>query len=209
MNRFGILMVLVCLFPAVLAAQEAPSAPKAEIFGGYSYLRNNGNGFNGWEAQTTFNFSRYLGVTAQFDGNYRNALTGTPLSSLSFLGISAGANQHMYDFLFGPTATARFGRNSVFAHALFGAAHDSLSAGASLPLIGGLSQNLTSATGFAMDFGGGLDIGITRHLAIRPVQIDYLQTRFNSTDALTFGLSTSTNARQNNLRYSAGIVFRF
>lgn len=210
MHKPGILTLVVCLLPCALWAQENTGAyPKAEVFGGYSYLRNNSTGFNGWEAQTTFNFSRFLGVTAQFDGNYRNALSGTPLSSLSFLGISAGANQHLYDYLFGPTATARFGRNSVFVHALFGGAHSSLSAGASLPIIGGLSSGLTSASGFAMDFGGGLDIGLARHIAIRPVQVDYLQTRFNSSDALSFGLATGTNARQNNFRYSAGIVFRF
>lgn len=203
-------ILVVCLLPSVLFAQENTGAfPKAEIFGGYSYLRNNSNGFNGWDAQTTFNFNRYLGVTAQFDGNYRNALSGTPLSSLSLLGISVGANQHLYDYLFGPTVTKRFGRNSVFAHALFGGAHSSLSVGASLPVIGGLSTGLTSASGFAMDFGGGVDIGLTRHFAIRPVQVDYLQTRFNSADALSFGLSTGTNGRQNNFRYSAGIVFRF
>lgn len=209
MNRFGILMAVVCLLPAGLMAQEAPSAPKAEIFGGYSYLRNNSNGFNGWEGQGTINLNRYFGVTAQFDGNYHNALSGTPLSSLSFLGASAGVNQHMYDYLFGPTVTGRFGKSSVFAHALFGGAHESLNAGASLPLVGGLSTGLTSASSFAMDFGGGLDIGLTRHLAIRPVQVDFLQTRFSPTDALSFGLSTNTNSRQNSFRYSAGIVFRF
>lgn len=212
MQRLGILMLVVCLLPSVLMAQEAPSAPKAEIFGGYSYLRNNSNGFNGWEAQGTVNFSRFLGVTAQFDGNYRNALSG-PLSSItsitSALGITPSVNQHFYDFLVGPTVTGRFGRNSVFAHALFGGAHSSLNAGVGLPLIGGLSTGVTSASGFAMDFGGGIDIGLTRHIALRAAQVDYLQTRFNAADALSFGLSTSTGARQNSFRYSAGIVFRF
>jgi hypothetical protein len=212
MHKFGIVTLVVCLLPAVLMAQEAPSAPKAEIFGGYSYLRNNSNGFNGWEGQGTVNFSRHLGITAQFDGNYRNALSG-PLSSItsitSFLGISPGVNQHFYDFLVGPTATARFGKNAVFAHALFGGAHSSLSAGVGLPFVGGLSSGVTSATGFAMDFGGGIDIGLTRHIALRAAQVDYLQTRFNAADALSFGLTTSTGARQNNFRYSAGIVFRF
>ena len=60
-----------------------------------------------------------------------------------------------------------------------------------------------------MAFGGGVDIGLTRHLAIRAVQVDYIRTQFNSIDALTTGLSSSLGNRQNNFRYSTGIVFRF
>lgn len=200
-----VIAVFFALLPSLVMAQEA-SAPKAEVFGGYSYLRNNSNGFNGWTGQGTVNFSRYFGVTAQVDGNYRNAAN---LSSFSVLGISLSANQHLYDFLAGPTATARFGRNSVFAHALFGAAHSSLGAGVSLPFISGISTGLTSATGFAMAFGGGVDIGLTKRIAIRAAQIDYVRTQFSTSDALLVGLSSSTGARQNSWRYSAGIVFYF
>jgi peptidoglycan-associated lipoprotein len=60
-----------------------------------------------------------------------------------------------------------------------------------------------------MAFGAGVDIGLTRHLAIRAAQVDYLRTQFNATDALTTGLSSSLGNRQNSMRYSAGIVFRF
>ena len=204
MGRF-VLAVFFALLPSLAMAQEA-SAPKAEIFGGYSYLRNNSNGFNGWTGQGTVNFTRHFGVTAQVDGNYRNP---AGLSSFSVLGISPSVNQHLYDFLAGPTATARFGRNSVFAHALFGAAHASLGAGVSLPFIGGISTGVTGATGFAMAFGGGVDIGLTRRIAIRAAQIDYLRTQFSASDALSAGLSTSTGAGQNSWRYSAGIVFYF
>jgi len=60
-----------------------------------------------------------------------------------------------------------------------------------------------------MEFGGGVDIGITRHLAFRAVQIDYLRTQLNTLDALSSGLSTSLDNRQNTMRYSTGIVLRF
>jgi peptidoglycan-associated lipoprotein len=82
-------------------------------------------------------------------------------------------------------------------------------AGFSVPIIGGVSTGLTSATAFAMAFGGGVDIGITDHIAIRAAQIDYVRTQFSTTDALTTGLSSSTNGGQNSFRYAAGIVFRF
>ena len=127
----------------------------------------------------------------------------------SALGFSVGANQRLTSYLVGPTVTANLGRNAVFGHALFGIARSSLGAGFSVPIIGGISTGVTSGTGFAMEFGGGVDIGITRHLAFRAVQIDYLRTQLNTLDALSSGLSTSLDNRQNTMRYSTGIVLRF
>jgi hypothetical protein len=206
----GILIsVMVCL-PSMIAAQIGGARPagseigtRATIFGGYSYLRNASNGFNGWEGQGTFNFTRNLGVTADVSG-----ASLTPFG-FSVLGVSAGTYQHLNNYLFGPTVTANLGRTSVFAHSLFGEARSSLGAGVTLPIIGGISTGIASAHAFAMAFGGGIDIGLTRHLAIRAVQVDYLRTQFNATDALTTGLSGTLGNRQNSLRYSTGIVFRF
>jgi len=204
MRMLVVLTSLIFLLPAVVAAQEE-AAPRATIFGGYSYLRNSGSSsFNGWEGQGTFNFSRHFGITADINGNYRT------LASFSLLpGVSITANQSVYNFLFGPTATTSFGRTSVFGHALFGQALSNLGGGISLPIIGGISSGVTSATAFAMAFGGGVDIGLSRHFAIRAAQVDYLRTNFCSADALSTGLFGNTNGRQNSFRYSAGIVFRF
>jgi hypothetical protein len=60
-----------------------------------------------------------------------------------------------------------------------------------------------------MAFGGGLDINLGRHLALRAAQLDLVRTQFSPTDALSTGLPTSTSGAQNFLRYSGGIVFRF
>ena len=210
MRKYGILISIILSLPSVLVAQSggaraagSENGTRANIFGGYSYLRNSSNGFNGWEGQGTFNFSRHLGVTAD--------VSGASLSPFSFsvLGLSASTYQHLNNYLFGPTATADFGRSVVFAHALFGEARSSLGAGVGIPIIGGISTGLTSAHAFAMAFGGGIDIGLTRHLAVRAVQVDYLRTQFSATDALTTGLSSSLGNRQNSFRYSTGIVFRF
>jgi hypothetical protein len=179
------------------------NATRAVVFGGYSYLRNGSSGFNGWEGQGTFNFNRYLGVTADVSGSILSPF------SFSTSGFSASTHQHVTNYLFGPTVTAGFGRSAVFAHALFGAAHSSLGAGVNVPIIGGISTGLTSANAFAMAFGGGIDIGMTRHFAIRAVQVDYIRTQFSATDALLTGLSSSLGNRQNSFRYSSGIVFRF
>jgi hypothetical protein len=212
MRKVGILSLVTLLLPVALAAQsnwpragyeEAPS--RVEFFGGYSYLRNNGNGFNQWEGQGTYNFTRHFGVTGDVGGGLLNGP-----GSVSFLGFSGGLQQHFYTYLFGPTVTTRVGkRSSVFAHALFGEAHSSLGAGVSFPVIGGISTGLTSANAFAMAFGGGVDFGLTKHIALRAAQVDLIRTKFNATDALTTGLSTSLNNQQNSLRFSTGLVIRF
>jgi hypothetical protein len=212
MRKLGIFLSLVLLLPLTLAAQsnwprtgyEQPSS-RVEFFGGYSYLRNNGSGFGQWEGQGTYNFTRHFGITGDVGGGRVNGP-----GSLSFLGFSGGLQQHFYTYLFGPTVTTSVGRrSSVFAHALFGEAHSSTGAGVSFPIIGGISTGLTSANAFAMAFGGGVDFGLTKHIALRAAQVDLIRTQFNATDALTTGLSTSLNNHQNSLRYSAGVVIRF
>ncbi len=51
---------------------------------------------------------------------------------------------------------------------------------------------------FAMASGGGLDIKVSRFIAIRPAQVEYFMTRFPD------GL----NNQQNNFRFGAGVVLR-
>jgi hypothetical protein len=200
------------------AQQETSQvATRGTLFGGYSLLHSSndlgstsigGSNFNlggslgGWEAQGTFNLTRHFGLTADFSGNSKQ------LAGFSALGFSAGTQQHMYDFLFGPTVTGYFGKSSVFGHALFGAAHSSLGAGITVPILGGISAPLDSSNAFAMAFGGGVDIGLSRHFAIRAAQVDFIRTNFNSLNSLT-GLTTGTSSNQNNFRYSGGVIWRF
>jgi hypothetical protein len=44
--------------------------PKAEILGGYSYLRSSDTNFNGWKATLVGNVNHWLGIAADFDGHY-------------------------------------------------------------------------------------------------------------------------------------------
>jgi hypothetical protein len=39
--------------------------------------------------------------------------------------------------------------------------------------------------------------------------VDFIRTNFNSLDALSSGLATSTSNNQNSFRYSGGVVWRF
>ena len=54
---------------------------------------------------------------------------------------------------------------------------------------------------FTMAVGGGLDFHINRNFSIRPVEVDYVLTRYTNP-------FTNTN-NQNNFRYTAGVVFKF
>ena len=221
MRLRAIFLTAMLSLPVFAMAQTELNEPatRGTVFGGYSLLHTNnslgsslgnfGSGFgngnlNGWEGQGTFNFTRHFGVTADFTGNSHQ------LAGFSALGFSVGTQQHMYQFLFGPTVTTYFGKSSVFGHALFGTAHSSLSAGASAPIIGGLSVPIDSGNAFAMAFGGGFDIGITRNFAIRAAQVDFVRTNFNSLDSLTSGLTSGIGSNsQNSFRFSTGVVWRF
>jgi hypothetical protein len=56
----------------------------------------------------------------------------------------------------------------------------------------------------AFDFvlGGGIDIPVTKSIAIRPAEVDFVLTRFGNA-------FTNSNNNQSNLRFQAGIQFRF
>ena len=56
----------------------------------------------------------------------------------------------------------------------------------------------------AFDFiiGGGFDIPLSKSIAIRPAQFDFVLTRFGNN-------FTHGNTNQSNFRHNAGIVFRF
>ena len=93
---------------------------------------------------------------------------------------------HDYSFLFGPTLTYRTEHVAPFFHALFGGNHINAS------ILGFPGSD----TAFAMAFGGGLDLPVGEHFGVRLAQVDWLRTQHFS-------------SRQNNIRFSTGIVFNF
>jgi outer membrane protein OmpA-like peptidoglycan-associated protein len=61
---------------------------------------------------------------------------------------------------------------------------------------------LPSENKLALTAGGGLDLTVRHHLAIRLIQAEYLMTRFDD-------FNTGSTATQNDVRLSSGLVFRF
>ena len=151
-------MSLIVLGGTAMAQDEAP---KAEIFGGFSYMRTPANNnVAGWNGQAVFNAKKWFGIAADVAGHYQTAdsVKGTSSASLT-------------SFLFGPQVADRAGRVTGFAHALFGFAHS----GDGFRLYG---VNVTgSHTDFAMAFGGGVDANVSDKAAIRVFQVDFEKIR--------------------------------
>jgi hypothetical protein len=192
-----------------------------EVYGGYSHNRvdvgpvedfdpgddlefddifDEREGFNGFNASATGNFSRYVG--AKFDYSYHQK---------SF-GFGGGDNTtiRLHNILGG----LQVKDNSTeatwkpFAHALVG--------------VGRTSADLTeldndledfSDTGFAAAIGGGLDVRVSPRIDIRIFQIDYNPMRFDFTDFGATGIPgtpTPTGDLKrtlHNFRIGIGIVF--
>jgi len=200
------------------AAFSQVELPKIEVSAEYSFLRFNpslpelsNSNFNGGGGGIAWFFSRYLGVKSEFIGyakdtwtvTFQTPLVVTPHNTVA--NIPAGsysANASMFTYQFGPVARIPFHRLTVFGEVLFGGAltngygniQRSIDLGhGTLPLTG--NQNT-----FAMVAGGGVDLRVSKRVALRLAEVDYFLTRY--TNPIT--LSTS----QNNFRYCAGIVFQ-
>jgi opacity protein-like surface antigen len=94
------------------------------------------------------------------------------------------------------------GRFQPFREALFGAA-DSGTFAFIYNEIHGISGAGNSNNSFAMELGLGVDIPVTKHMkhiSIRPVDVDYLLTKFGA---------QNYRASQNNFRYMLGVNIGF
>jgi opacity protein-like surface antigen len=178
--------------------------PRVEWFMGYSYLRaipqlaagNRMMWLNGGSTSIAFNFNRYLGIVGDFGGfNETRLLVSTVGVPSSVRAVDSGT---VFTYLVGPRLSYRtHERFTPFAQALFGGIHASEES-----LCPSCAPLLPSENSFAMTAGGGLDVKVRRHIAIRLIQAEYLMTRFEN-------LATGTTASQNDMRLSTGIVLRF
>ncbi len=182
--------------------------PRAELFLGYSYLRgaprNVGNRIvelNGGTASLAYNFNDWFGLAADFGGYADSRLILNGPGSASREVHSEGK---VFTFLVGPQLSYRkYRRLTPFAQVLVGVAHASDVTIDGCTGVPGCTA-LPSETAFALAAGGGLDLNLSRHFAIRLLQAEYVMTYFNDVSAGATGRS-----RQNDVRLSAGIVFRF
>lgn len=211
MRNFWTLLFCCALLPQVAAAQntsqttgpssspwrhpytyrgdkaKAMAAP-IEIFVGYSYLRANADPgqcgcfpMNGGSTEVAFHTWRWFSAVADLTGERSGSVNGGQ-HGLSLVSFTAG-----------PRFTYPVHRRyAPFVQTLVGGVHgfDTY-----FPVTSGPSG---ASNSFALLAGGGLDIRMKSWLAIRPIQADYFLTQ----------LPNGVSNRQNNLRLSAGVVFR-
>ena len=169
MRKFLVLLPLLVLPVSALAQQE----PKVEVFGGYSNLTANLNA-------SSFNMN---GVNFSVAENL-NSWFGGALDFSSHFGTENGLRINTLSMTYGPVFSYRKNKHIVpFGHGLLGAVR------------GGPDYlNISKPEiRFGVYVGGGVDVKVTPHIALRLIQADYLMTRFSS-------------VRQDNIRLSAGIV---
>jgi len=181
----GLLLAIFGIVP-LAKAQEEPSG--LELFGGYYYARFNVNANvpgvapsetfngNGGGGQVEYNANRWLGVVGDLGGYGATSTTNGALVGGAFT------------YLFGPRLNFRHGKVTPFAQTLFGGIRTTDGIGRS-----GAENN------FAMTAGGGIDVKVSKHVSVRPVQAEYFMTK----------LPDGLNNRQNNFRFGTGIIFRF
>ncbi|HMD17413.1 MAG TPA: PDZ domain-containing protein [Terriglobales bacterium] len=184
---------LAALF--LLGIASAQNIPEINVFGGYSYLNfdlpaNPSTGttsqrlaMNGWDISVAVNLFHHIAVEGDFSGHSLSDCTGI-----------TGMNCSDFSYMGGPRYTfgSRSGKITAFAHALVG--RDS----ADLPGSSGVSVSDSSV---AVAAGGGVDYWVYRHMVgVQLGPIDYMYTRHLNSDAVP---------SQDNIRVSAGVVFRF
>jgi hypothetical protein len=142
-----------------------------EAFGGFEYLRvrDEGFGFNfaGGEGTLLYNVNSHLGLG--FGYGYKKEFGTSSSESVQFYG---GVVQE----------SCRHKTYTPFVQAQIGGAHDS-------------AGSATFNT-FAMKLGGGLDLNLSPHFALRVGQMDWVYTHF-------------FNRSQNNFDLVAGINIKF
>ena len=181
----GAVLLFLGMFMIALPAKAQNETPQLEVYGGYDYVRFNINAnVSGFPPRESVNLN---GGGGQLEYNANNWL-GMVGDLGGYYGSTAGGRGGAFSYLLGPRLNLRRERITPFAQVLVGGFLSSSGIGRPGP-----------ENNFAMSAGGGLDFKVSRLIAIRPVQAEYFMT------AIPDGLKD----RQNNFRFSTGIVFRF
>jgi hypothetical protein len=188
MSAFGVLVLCGTAW-----AQDA--APRFELFGGYSYMRTSGSSnVNGWKAQASFNINKWMGIAADFAGNYQTTADPTPSK-----GTAGRPAANALSFLVGPQFSDRVGRVRGFAQLLFGGVN--VEKGFDV----GRAGIVSDTTAFSLVAGGGVDVNVNDWCAVRAFSLDYQYIRVPDVQVLPFGTQA---AGHSNIRVSIGLVFK-
>jgi hypothetical protein len=170
------------VFGAASANAQEVTTPAVEIGASYSWLHV--NSANDAYHRTGNGGSGYVEYNV-------NKTLGFVADFGGYANTRTGLNDKEMTYLFGPRFNFRHAKLTPYVQFLFGGAY------AWVNPSGHSSVNQNS---FATAAGGGLDWQVANHISIKPIQVEYVMSQLDS--SLGFG------SHQNDVRYSAGIVFR-
>ena len=192
------IVAVLCMFGTLAAAQDQP-APKWELFGGYSVFDPGANVHGqlpgallplssrlewnprGAGASLTYDFNNWFGLTLDTSTDWGSGENGIAkrIDDAAFSNLS-----------FGPKITFRHHRFSPFLEVLVGdhrlmpdAFHD--------------------VDKLGVMFGGGLDINLSRHVALRLLRADYVISNYR------YGPPSVPSTEIRGVRLQTGINFMF
>ena len=196
------MIVVLCAFATLAAAQDQPP-PKWELYGGYSFFHPNAtlhgqqpgalfpisrrldSNPRGVGASATYNFNRWLGLTLDSSYHWPSGVTSAcgvcqVLDEATFTNLSVG-----------PKVTFRTHRFSPFVEVLVGDHRLGPEAFHPVHKLGVMA-------------GGGLDINLSRHVALRLIRADYVHSNYRFGAP---GVTPQTEIR--GVRLQAGLNFMF
>jgi outer membrane protein OmpA-like peptidoglycan-associated protein len=193
------MIAVLCTFATLAAAQEGP-APKWELYGGYSLFHSGADVHGqlpgallpissrlevnprGAGASVTYNFNHWFGLTLDTSTHWGSREAGLVkrIDDAAFSNLS-----------FGPKVTFRSDRFSPFLEVLVGDHRLMPDAFHDIDKLG-------------LMFGGGLDINLSRHVALRLIRADYVYSNYQ------YGASAvAPRTEIRGLRLQAGLNFMF
>ena len=192
-------IAILCALGVQAAAQDQP-APKWEIFGGYSFWYPGGvvNGVRplglvplssrlesnprGIGLSATYNFNRWFGFTLDTSTHWGSG-ESTLFGKLDDGGLT--------NLSFGPKLTFRSRHFSPFLEALVGDHRF-------------MPEAFHHVNKLGVMAGGGLDINLSRHIALRLIRADYVASSYQYGPA-----ATTRGTDLNGVRLQTGLVFMF
>jgi opacity protein-like surface antigen len=201
------IFVAAVLLVASISANAQEEYPKFELSGTYSMfvadidiLKN--ETIHGWGVGFQGNVNPYLGMVFEFTNNH-GASGPTSFQTPGAINIIPELDTKVNTYLFGPRFTYRTRPVTVFGHFLIGAAQSELDDEK------GTTGFNESNTEFAFGLGGGLDVNLGKHFALRPAQFDYLPVHSDLNKISETVPSTEGSGWLKHWRYQLGVVFKF
>lgn len=189
--------------------RSASAQHLGELSVDYSYLHyvpvNNLSAINmnGGGGAAVLYFAGFLGLKAEVQGYAgKDVNFNFPPGSLRCpSGCSGIAQADLFTGNVGPTIKIRIKAIQPFVEGMAGGAHTNFYKNVHKNCAGCISA---TPGDWALDvvIGGGIDLKLGHHIAVRPIEADYFLTRFIN------GFTTGHN-NQSNFRYQAGLVFEF